>query len=48
MLPAAERLVPLESQPALKLIGVYGRHRSALLYVDPPYLGGSTRDRSRR
>ncbi|MFI9406878.1 DNA adenine methylase [Nocardia sp. NPDC052316] len=49
MLPAAERLaaVSLESRPALDLIGTYGRHRSALLYVDPPYLG-STRDRNYR
>ncbi|MEG8177487.1 DNA adenine methylase [Nocardia terpenica] len=49
MLPAAERLaaVSLESRPALELIAAYGRHRSALLYVDPPYLG-STRDRNYR
>lgn len=49
MWPAAERLaaVSLESRPALDLIGVYGRHRSALLYVDPPYLG-TTRDRNYR
>ncbi|WP_063832114.1 DNA adenine methylase [Nocardia otitidiscaviarum] len=49
MLPAAERLaaVSLESRPALELIAAYGRHRSALLYVDPPYLG-STRGRNYR
>ncbi|WP_327097125.1 hypothetical protein OIE68_45930 [Nocardia vinacea] len=49
MLPAAERLaaVSLESRPALDLIATYGRHRSALLYMDPPYLG-TTRDRNYR
>ncbi|MEV4234060.1 DNA adenine methylase [Nocardia sp. NPDC049737] len=49
MLPAAERLaaVSLESRPALDLIGAYGRHRTVLLYVDPPYLG-TTRDRNYR
>ncbi|MFI2334147.1 DNA adenine methylase [Nocardia rhamnosiphila] len=49
MMPAAERLaaVSLESRPALDLIATYGRHRSVLLYVDPPYLG-STRDRNYR
>ncbi|MFE5288125.1 DNA adenine methylase [Nocardia sp. NPDC056611] len=49
MLPAAERLagVSLESRPALELIATYGRHRSTLLYVDPPYLG-TTRDRNYR
>lgn len=49
MAPVAERLssVSLESRPALELISTYGRHRSALLYVDPPYLG-STRGRNYR
>jgi len=49
MLPAAERLadVSLECRPALELIAAYGRHRSVLLYVDPPYLGG-IRDRNYR
>ncbi|MGW4807994.1 DNA adenine methylase [Kitasatospora sp. NPDC004272] len=49
MLPAAERLagVSLECRPALDLIASYGRHRSTLLYVDPPYLG-TTRDRNYR
>jgi DNA adenine methylase len=49
MWPAAERLaaVSLESRPALDLIAAYGRHRSTLLYVDPPYLG-TTRDRNYR
>lgn len=49
MMPAAERLaaVSLESRPALDLIAAYGRHRSTLLYVDPPYLG-ATRDRNYR
>jgi DNA adenine methylase len=38
---AAERLrgVTLECLPALTLIGKYGAHQGALLYVDPPYLG---------
>jgi DNA adenine methylase len=47
MLPAAERLsaVSLESAPALDLIGTYGAKPDVLLYVDPPYLGG-TRSRS--
>ncbi|MFF0608415.1 DNA adenine methylase [Nocardia tengchongensis] len=49
MMPAAERLagVSLESRPALELITTYGRHRSTLLYVDPPYLG-TTRERNYR
>lgn len=49
MTPAAERLaaVSLESRPALDLIAAYGRHRSVLLYVDPPDLD-STRDRNYR
>jgi DNA adenine methylase len=49
MLPAAERLaaVSLECRPALDVIAKYGRHRTALLYVDPPYLG-EVRDRNYR
>lgn len=49
MMPAAERLaaVSLECRPGLELIAAYGRHRSTLLYVDPPYLG-ATRDRNYR
>jgi DNA adenine methylase len=49
MMPVAERLaqVSLECRPALELIASYGRHRSVLLYVDPPYLG-STRARNYR
>ncbi|MEV0294232.1 DNA adenine methylase [Nocardia sp. NPDC050710] len=49
MLPAAERLsrVSLEARPAVEVIDAYGRHRDALLYVDPPYLG-TTRDRNYR
>lgn len=41
--PAAERLrdVSLECLPALDLIAKYGRHDDVLLYVDPPYLGGT-------
>jgi DNA adenine methylase len=40
---AAERLrgVSLEALPALDLIGKYGKHSRALLYVDPPYLGST-------
>jgi len=47
MAPAAERLaaVSLESMPALDLIAKYGAEPDALLYVDPPYLGG-TRSKS--
>lgn len=39
--PAAARLasVSLECKPALELIRDYGRHREALIYADPPYLG---------
>ncbi|MET8800498.1 DNA adenine methylase [Nocardia sp. NPDC004568] len=50
MMPAAERLaaVSLESRPALDLIATYGRHRSVLLYVDPPYLGETARARNYR
>lgn len=49
MAPVAERLseVALEDRPALDLIERYGRHRSVLLYVDPPYLG-SERTRNYR
>ncbi len=45
--PAAERLarVSLECVPALELIDKYGEVPSALLYLDPPYLG-ATRSRS--
>lgn len=45
--PAARRLaaVSLECMPALDLITKYGAERSALLYVDPPYLG-TTRSKS--
>lgn len=45
--PAAVRLkhVSLECQPALDLIAGYGRSEDVLLYVDPPYLGG-TRSKS--
>jgi len=47
MLPAAERLsaVSLESRPALDLVAQYGAQPDVLLYVDPPYLGG-TRSKS--
>ncbi|MEV0649924.1 DNA adenine methylase [Phytomonospora sp. NPDC050363] len=47
--PVAARLalVSLESRPALDLIDAYGRHRSTLLYVDPPY-PGETRMRNYR
>lgn len=43
MPPAAERLrgVSLESRPALDVIGDFGRHARALLYVDPPYLSST-------
>lgn len=49
MLTAAARLheVSLECRPALEVVGAYGRHRSTLLYVDPPYLG-NTRTRNYR
>lgn len=45
--PAAERLsaVSLECVPALDLIAKYGVEDEVLLYVDPPYLGG-TRSKS--
>lgn len=41
--PAAERLrnVSLECRPALEVIDAYGRFADSLLYVDPPYLGGT-------
>jgi len=47
--PASERMrtVTLECLPALDLIGKYGAHPNALLFVDPPYLG-STRPGPRR
>jgi DNA adenine methylase len=43
MAPAVERLqrVTLECMPALDLIGKYGVEPDVLLYVDPPYLGGT-------
>ncbi len=51
MAPAVDRLqrVSLEHRPAAEIIEKYGTEPSALLYVDPPYLG-STRanDRSYR
>lgn len=38
--PAVARLhgVSLECQPALDIIGAYGKHSGAVLYVDPPYV----------
>ena len=33
--------VSLESRPALEVIEAYGRYPGTLLYVDPPYVGGS-------
>lgn len=38
--PAVARLhgVSLECRPALDVIGNYGQHANALLYVDPPYV----------
>lgn len=41
--PCLDRLaqVSLECRPALELIAEYGSHPEALLYVDPPYLGGT-------
>jgi DNA adenine methylase len=38
--PAAARLraVSLECLPALELIARYGKHRTCLIYADPPYL----------
>lgn len=43
MPPAARRLrhVSLECRPALDVIESYGASPTALLYVDPPYLGGT-------
>lgn len=43
MAAAAERLhrVSLECRPALDVITAYGKVPSALLYVDPPYLGST-------
>ena len=45
MPPAAARLagVQLDCQPALELIAKYGREKSSLLYVDPPYLASTRR-----
>lgn len=50
IMAAAERLhaVSLECRPALEVIDAYGRHRSTLLYVDPPYLGSTGRVRNYR
>lgn len=47
---AAERLhaVSLECRPAAEVVAAYGRARSTLLYVDPPYLGSTGRDRNYR
>lgn len=47
MAPCSGRLidVTLEARPALELIHDYGRHKSVLLYCDPPYLA-STRSSS--
>lgn len=41
--PVAERLmaVSLECLPALDVVTKYGREPDVLLYVDPPYLGGT-------
>jgi len=36
----------LEARDALEVITEYGRHRNALLYVDPPYLGSTRSSRS--
>ncbi|WP_237112940.1 DNA adenine methylase [Mycobacteroides abscessus] len=38
--PAARRLhgVSLENRPAVEVVESYGRERTALLYVDPPYI----------
>lgn len=43
MAAAAVRLhrVTLECLPALEVIDRYGQHPDVLLYVDPPYLGGT-------
>ena len=43
MAPMVERLrnVSLENRPAFDVIEAYGRTPTALLYVDPPYLGTS-------
>lgn len=39
--PAAQRMmgVSLECRPAADVIRDYGRHKGALIYADPPYLG---------
>lgn len=41
--PCLDRIaqVSLECRPALELVAEYGSHADALLYVDPPYLGGT-------
>lgn len=48
MAAVAQRLhrVSLESRDALEVVAEYGRHRNALLYVDPPYLGSTRSSRS--
>lgn len=45
MPPAAARTadVQLEARPALDVIADYGQSDATLLYVDPPYLGGTRR-----
>lgn len=50
MLACAARLheVSLERRDALEVVQAYGRHRSTLLYVDPPYLGSTGRARNYR
>lgn len=51
MAAVAERLhhVSLECRPALQVIERYGADQDVLLYVDPPYLGGTrNNDRSYR
>lgn len=50
MLVATARLheVSLECRDALEVIGAYGRHRSTLLYIDPPYPGQTGRARNYR
>jgi DNA adenine methylase len=50
MAAAAARMhaVSLECRPALEVVAAYGRARSTLLYVDPPYPGATGRDRNYR
>lgn len=50
MLACTARLheVSLECRDALEVVQTYGRHRSTLLYVDPPYLGSTGRARNYR